>query len=58
MREQNDKYMKVIECMGELLLQKDETIKFNKYEIDALKKKIETIEEYITFYQPTEKETE
>lgn len=46
-----EKHIKVIECLGELLLNKDEKIKFNQYEIDALKKKIERIEQYIEFYQ-------
>ncbi len=54
-----EKHMKIIECLGELLLNKDKKIKFNQYEIDALKKKIERIEQYIEFYQqPTEDITE
>lgn len=44
MKQQNDKYMKVIECFGELLLQRDEVIKYNKYEIEVLKKKVEQLE--------------
>lgn len=45
-----EKYLKVIEALGELLLNKDETIKFQKYEIEALKKKVEQIEQYINYY--------
>lgn len=49
------KYMKAIESLGELLLNRDEKIKFNEYEIKALKQKIERIEQYIEYYQqPTE----
>lgn len=47
----NDKYMRVIEGLGELLLNKDETIQFNEYEIKSLKNKIEQIEQYIEFYK-------
>lgn len=50
-----EKYMKVIEAFGEMLLEKDKTIKLNTYEIEALKKKIERIEQYIDFYQQPEK---
>lgn len=50
-----EKHMKVIEALGELLLNKDQTIKMNTYEIEALKKKIERIEQYIDYYQQPEK---
>lgn len=54
----NDKYMKVIESIGELLMEKDKTIKFNEYEIKSLKKKLERIEQYMDYYvQPTENPT-
>lgn len=45
-----EKYLKVIEALGELLLEKDKTIKLNTYEIEALKKKISNIEQYIDYY--------
>lgn len=57
MAEQNERYMKVIESIGELLIQKDKTIKMSEYEIKALKKKIERIEQYIDYYQTKENET-
>lgn len=54
-----EKFLKVIESFGELLLNKDKTIKFNEFEIKALKKKIERMEQYIEYYsQPTEEITE
>lgn len=54
-----EKYMKVIETFGEILLNKDKTIKFKDYEIKTLKKKIERIEQYMEYYQqPTEEVTE
>lgn len=53
-----EKYLKVIESLGELLLNKDEKIKINEYEIKSLKKKIETIEKYMDYYsQPNEKKS-
>lgn len=55
----NDKYLKVIEGIGELLLEKDKKIRISEYEIKALKKKIERIEQYISYYeQPMEELTE
>lgn len=47
----NDKYLKVIESIGELLLEKDKKIRISEYEIKALKKKIERIEQYISYYE-------
>lgn len=52
---QESKYLKAIECLGELLLAKDETIKYNNYEIERLKNKIKTIEEYSEYYNQTAK---
>lgn len=41
----NDKYMKVIEILGEVLMKKDEDIQFTAYEVEALKNKIEVLEQ-------------
>ena len=41
----NDKYMKVIESLGELLINRDEKILFKDYEIEALKNKVNEIEQ-------------
>ncbi len=50
-----EKYLKIIEALGELLLEKDKKIKFNAIEIEALKKKVERVEQYIDYYQQPEK---
>ncbi len=42
-----EKYLKVIEGIGQLLLIQDERNKFNEYEIEALKKKLKSVEEYL-----------
>lgn len=36
----NDKYMKIIECLGEVLISRDEKILFKDYEIEALRNKV------------------
>ena len=55
---QNDKYLKVIECLGEVLLNNDMTIQISEYETKALKKKIEQLEQFIARYeQSTNEET-
>ena len=46
----NNKFLKVIEELGKVLIDKDNEITFQKYEIDSLKKKIEQIEAYCDFY--------
>lgn len=49
------KYLKVLEGLGELLLNRDDKIQFNEFEIKSLKKKIEAIEKHLDFYiNPTE----
>lgn len=45
-----NKYLKVIEALGEILLSKDQTIQFQTYEIESLKRKIEHIEQYVDCY--------
>ena len=50
MHTKEEKYMRVIEAIGELLFKKDNQIQLNEFEIKSLKKKIETIEQYINFY--------
>lgn len=40
----------VIDELGNLLSKYKDEIKFKDYEIDSLKKKIESIEQYIDFY--------
>lgn len=46
----NKNILKVIEELGKVLIDKDNEITFQKYEIESLKKKIEQIESYIDFY--------
>lgn len=43
----NDRYMKVIEILGEVLIQKDEDIQFKAYEVEALKRKIEKLKQQV-----------
>lgn len=43
-------YLKVIEALGEILHKKDETIKYQGYEIEALKNKLKEIENKINSY--------
>ena len=43
----NDKILKVIEELGEMLMNKDNEIKFQKIQIENLNNKIERIESYI-----------
>lgn len=50
------KHLKVVESLGELLINKDRTIKFSEYEIKNLKKKIARLEEQIKFYEQPEDE--
>lgn len=45
-----EKYLKVIEGIGELLFKKDNQIQINEFEIKNLKKKLEAIEQYAEFY--------
>jgi predicted membrane chloride channel (bestrophin family) len=54
MQTKEEKYLKVIEGIGELLQKKDNQIKLNEYEIKNLKKKIESIEQHIDFYSKKE----
>lgn len=51
-----NKYLKVIESLGEVLMSKDKTIQFQTYEIENLKRKIERIEQYIDCYTTKENE--
>lgn len=48
------KYLKVVESLGELLTNKDRIIKFSEYEIKNLKKKIAQLEQQIEFYEQPE----
>lgn len=50
MHTKEEKYLKVIEGIGELLFKKDNQIQLNEFEIKNLKKKIEAIESYADFY--------
>ena len=40
-----NKYQAIIEAIGEILINKDEKIKYQQYEIEALKQKVKLIEE-------------
>ena len=51
------KYLKVVESLGELLTNKDRTIKFSEYEIKCLKKRIEQLEKQIEFYEQSDNES-
>lgn len=44
------KMLKIIEELGKVLMDKDNEITFQKYELERLKKKIEQIENYVDFY--------
>ena len=46
----NEKYYKVIEALGEIIISKDLDISVLKYENENLKEKIKSIEEYIDYY--------
>lgn len=46
----NNKFLKVIEELGKVLMDKDNEITFQKYEVERLNKKITEIENYIDFY--------
>lgn len=46
----NNKFLKVIEELGKVLMDKDNEITFQKYEIDRLKKKIIEIENYLELF--------
>ncbi len=46
----NKHILTVIEELGGLLEKYKDEIKYKDYEIDSLKKKIESIEQYIDFY--------
>lgn len=46
----NDKYMKVIETIGEILIKKDLDIELLKYDNEKLKAKLEQVEQYIDCY--------
>lgn len=48
------KMLKIIEELGKVLMDKDNEITFQKYEIESLKKKIIEIENYINFYSKEE----
>ena len=45
-----DKYLKVIEALGEVIMSKEQQIQFQTYEIENLKRKLEQIEQYIECY--------
>ena len=47
---ENKNILIVIEELGALIERYKDEIKFKDYEIDSLKKKIESIESYIDFY--------
>lgn len=42
-----EKYLKILEELGAILIEKDRTIRVQSYEIDNLKNKIEQIEKRI-----------
>lgn len=46
----NEKYLKVIEALGDNLIKKDLDIDLLKYENEKLKAKLEQIEQYIDCY--------
>lgn len=46
----NEKYLKVIETLGNAIISKDIDIDLLKYENKKLKEKIKSIEEYCEFY--------
>ena len=46
----NNKFLKVIEELGKVLMDKDNEITFQKYEIERLKKKITEIENYLELF--------
>ena len=47
----NEKYMKVIEALGEVIISKDLDISVLKYENEKLKAKLKEIEEYLESYK-------
>ena len=47
---ENNKFLKVIEELGKVLMDKDNEILFQKYEIEKLKKKITEIENYLELF--------
>ena len=46
----NEKYSKVIEVLGEVIISKDLDISILKYENEQLKQKLDSIEKYIDCY--------
>lgn len=51
---ENNNIITVIEELGEIISKYKNDIKFKDYEIESLRKKIETIEDYISFYSDNE----
>lgn len=51
---ENKNIITVIEELGEIISKYKNDIKFKDYEIKSLRKKIETIEDYISFYSDNE----
>lgn len=45
-----DKILKVIEALGEMLIKYEEKIKYQDYQVENLQKKIEAIEQYADYY--------
>ena len=46
----NNNIFKVLEELGKVLMDKDNEIVFQKYEIERLQSKIEQLEQYANFY--------
>lgn len=45
------KYMKVIESLSEIIMNREETIELQKSEIDRLQRKLDMIEAYVNFHE-------
>ena len=47
----SEKYLKVIEALGEIIIKKELDIELLKYDNEKLKAKIEAVEQYINYYE-------
>ena len=47
----NDKYLKIIETLGEVIINKDLSNSVLKYENEQLKAKLEAVEQYVNYYE-------
>ncbi len=41
------KYLKAIECLAEVIMKQEEDLRFKGYEIESLKNKIKSFENYV-----------